>query len=183
MNGHGVAEGGKPIYECSVNDQKSVWKSTVSNEFKTVLMRTFGDNAWADPDISYAHKLRQSLMHTTSLQCRPGMPLILVRPQVSWTNLRVVAGSEYFLPSSTCSLRSSASFNRPWFSYVQARLAILVSVSGWSMSSSLLLATITCSPSFSASFNRPWFQYVQTRSAILLSVSGWSTPSSLLLAS
>ncbi|KAL0929483.1 uncharacterized protein CTRU02_215649 [Colletotrichum truncatum] len=40
--------------------------------------------------------------------------------------------STLFLVSITRTSSSSASFNRPWFLYVDARLAMLVSVSGCS---------------------------------------------------
>ncbi|KAK4207945.1 hypothetical protein QBC37DRAFT_85475 [Rhypophila decipiens] len=59
------------------------------------------------------------------------------------------------LVSIACTSSFSASSHRPWFLYVDARLAILVSVSGWSAPSLILLVSITCTYSFSASSHRP----------------------------
>jgi hypothetical protein len=66
---------------------------------------------------------------------------------------------------------------------VDARLCMLVSVSGCSSPSTLFVVSITCTNSFSASFHRPWFEYVNARLAMLLSVPGCSSPSTLFVVS
>ncbi|XTI91044.1 hypothetical protein V2W45_1413208 [Cenococcum geophilum] len=68
---------------------------------------------------------------------------------------RCSSPSTLFLISITCKSSSSASFNRPWLSYTNARLAMLISVEGCSFPRTLFFVSITCTPSSSASFHRP----------------------------
>src|SRR5947199_260744 len=77
--------------------------------------------------------------------------------------------------------KSSASFSPPFFLHVNARLPMLVSVSGCSAPSTLFLVSITCTNSSSASFHRPWFLNVDARLAMLVSVEGCSAPNALFL--
>ncbi len=57
--------------------------------------------------------------------------------------------------SIACKSSDSASFHRPWFRYIDTRLAMLVSVEGCSSPSTLFLVSITYTSSDSASFYQP----------------------------
>lgn len=94
-----------------------------------------------------------------------------------------LSASALFLFSITCITSSAASFHHPWFLYVIARLIMLFSVEGCSVSSILSLAFITCTCSSSASFHCPWLLYVDARLIMLVSVKGCSVPSILFLVS
>ena len=91
--------------------------------------------------------------------------------------------STLLLASMIHTSSSSASFHRPWFEYVDARLSMMVKESGWSCPSIFLLVSVACTSSPSASLHRPWLRYADARLDILAKVSGCSWPSTLFLVS
>lgn len=87
------------------------------------------------------------------------------------------------LVSITCVFSFSVSRHRLCFLYIDTRLSIRISVSRWSVPSTLLLVSTTSICISLASIHRSRPVYVHARLAIRVSVSGWFFPSILMLAS
>lgn len=112
-------------------------------------------------------------------------PSIALVP-IYWCNLSHLAKAEgsrwpstVLIDSIVRTLKSSASFNRPWSIYVDERLQMLDKVSGCSWPNTLMKDSITNTNSCLASFHCSWFQNIDARLVILVKVEGCSWPRTL----